>query len=509
MRAYHAKRDDLRPLSTNATPQPLPKSTSTAGYNCPPGATIAQHYKLTAMPASQSAGAPFTILLNSRQVQGSPISTTIGTTNYGLMFVDSSTVQNGKLPAGFSSEPMLLRAKAGDCVQVDLTNGIDLNNSTTAAPFLVQKTVSPFSTPLYQSAYVGMTPQVLTYDATQSNGQPVGYNTPQVAAPGQTVTYYWYAGNLEFNNSGETTKKEPVELGGLNIMPPDPLFQNTQGLFAGMVVEPTGSVACLDFPPSRVSARIYGSGAVTQCPPQSAASPRPLFHEFVSMNQDDMQNSYGVATNDAINYRVEPILFRYGQLSGNQNFLFTNDISCAVSDALINSDPQTPVFQARQGEPMRLRMLHPGGDGNEQVMTLHGHAWQEEPFTNNSLSIGFNPASNALGSRDEHGPNDRFELVARAGGTSGVTGDYLYRTFPAADFQGGMWGIVRVCATLPCPAPQKLSCPPGSATQTTYNTATTGAPSPSSTPAVRNDQFRKRGQREPLPQQQQAAPPQP
>src|SRR5258706_3254608 len=148
----------------------------------------------------------------------------------------------------------------------------------------------------------------------------------------------------------------------------DPLFQNTQGLVAAMVVEPPDTTPCLDFwsttnasASSRASARIYAGNI--HCPALGTVTPKPLFHEFVSVNQDDLQNTYTTSTNDAINYRVEPILFRYGQASGNQNFLFTNDISCAVSNALIENlsiggDPQTPVFQAATGEHVRMRMLH-------------------------------------------------------------------------------------------------------------------------------------------------------
>ncbi len=519
-RAYRRKQDDLVPLSTNPKPAPLPPTTNRAGYSCPPNAPT-RKFRVTAVPASQAVQPGFTIVLNSR---GTKITTNqIGpdgrTYPVGLLYVKTEDLENGVLKAGVPIEPLILRANAGECIQVELTNGIDLANTTTAQTFdNLPKTVSPFlDSKLYASTYAGMTPQVLAYDATHSNGQPVGYNTAQIAAPktasanAGTVTYYWYAGDLELGNDGRPTKAEPVELGGLNIMPPDPLFQNTQGLVAAMVVEPRNTTHCLDWwsntnssASSRASARIY-QGTIP-CPSLGATRPAPLFHEFVSVQQDDLQNSYGTATNDAINYRTEPILFRYNQPSTNQSFLFANDISCAVSNALIGSDPQTPVFQARAGEPMRMRMLHPGGSGNEQVMTLHGHAWQELPFRDHSRTIGDNPTSNWLGSRDLHGPNDRFELVARAGGRSGVTGDYLYRTYPAADFQGGLWGLVRVCDSLPCPPPPQRTCPPGSATTT--SAAPADDPHPTSKPVERSEQFRRRGQSEPPPNAP-STPPQP
>ena len=157
---------------------------------------------------------------------------------------------------------------------------------------------------------------------------------------------------------------------------------------------------------------------------------------------------------------TEPLLFRFGQGSGDGGWLFANDISCKTGNGLAPGDPQTPVFQARAGEALRLRMLHPGGGGNEQVMTVYGHAWQEEPYQKGSTVIGPNQQSNWQGSRDEHGPNDHFEILLKAGGEKAVSGDYLIRTFPSADFQGGLWATLRVCAKLPCPPPPPVKCPP-------------------------------------------------
>jgi hypothetical protein len=530
LRSYQSPQSNLKVLSTNQTPKALPPAASKAGYSCPPGAPIGPHYRITAVPASQAVRPGFSIVLNSRGPMPITTNQTIGSITYptGLLYVNTDDLDsNGILKPGVPIEPLIIRANAGQCVQIDLTNGFDLTNGTTAKLFQLTKTLSPFTNVMYPSTYAGLNAQVMAYDATTSNGQPVGYNTPQIAtpktssSPASTVTYYWYAGDLRWNKDGTLAKSTPIELGGMNLMPSDPLFQNTQGLVAALVVEPAHTTPCLDWwsttnasASSRASARIY-QGSVP-CPALSATTPKPLFHEFVSIQQDDLQNSYSTATNDAINYRTEPILFRYGQPSSNQNFLFTNDISCAVSNGLINSDPQTPVFQVRAGQPMRMRMLHPGGSGNEQVMTLHGHAWQEEPFasgpTGNSITIASNARSNWLGSRDEHGPNDRFEIVSHAGGTFAVTGDYLFHTYPAADFQGGLWGLVRVCDVLPCKAPAVVSCPTGSAMPRTYTAPAAAAEVPRiSEPAERSEQFRKRGQNEPLPSQlpQPPSPPKP
>jgi hypothetical protein len=123
-----------------------------------------------------------------------------------------------------------------------------------------------------------------------------------------------------------------------------------------------------------------------------------------------------------------------------------NGIADALSNSLVSADPETPVFSAPAGMPVRVRMIHPGGNA-EQVVTLHGHNWQEEPYTDDSHVIGTNPKSQSTGSRDAFGPNASFDIVLPgAGGVFAVPGDYLLRTFIATDFQFGMWGLLRVGA---------------------------------------------------------------
>lgn len=151
-------------------------------------------------------------------------------------------------------------------------------------------------------------------------------------------------------------------------------------------------------------------------------------------------------TEQAINYRTEPVAYRYLSPNYLDNSATNSPVGIArvVSDSLVAADPQTPVFVAEAGKPLRMRMLHPAGL-NEQVFVLHGHNWQEEPYTHDSTRIGSNPLSQATGSRDAFGPNASFDVVLdHAGGTEAAQGDYLFRTYIGSDFLGGMWGIVRV-----------------------------------------------------------------
>jgi hypothetical protein len=148
----------------------------------------------------------------------------------------------------------------------------------------------------------------------------------------------------------------------------------------------------------------------------------------------------------AINYRTEPLGYRFvaGNWEENIPAKAPLGISRAVSNTLVLADPQTPVFAASKGTPVRFRMVHPAGT-NEETWTLHGHVWQEEPYTDRSTKIGNNPLSQWLGSRDAFGPNNQFDIVLNsAGGKAEVAGDYLYRSFIETDFFAGLWGLFRV-----------------------------------------------------------------
>ena len=80
------------------------------------------------------------------------------------------------------------------------------------------------------------------------------------------------------------------------------------------------------------------------------------------------------------------------------------------------------------------------------VFNLHGHFWQDEPYTNDSKSIGNNPLSEFKGAQYGVGPSSHYEVIPvnGAGGARRVPGDYLYRTQESFMFDGGIWGIFRV-----------------------------------------------------------------
>jgi len=159
-------------------------------------------------------------------------------------------------------------------------------------------------------------------------------------------------------------------------------------------------------------------------------------------------------TNAAVNYRTEPTYYRYGNLTPN-TFASNGDNDCALSNALVGGDPLTPLFTVDPGAQVRFRLTHPQGTGTSQVFTLNGHVWQRNPYQSFSASIGNNKQSQWIGSRDNHGASDHFDLiVGSAGGRNRIGGDYLYGVFLPDQINPGSWGVMRVAggaaSTKPC-----------------------------------------------------------
>ena len=325
--------------------------------------------------------------------------------------------------------------------------------------------ISTQDTPSFStSRRAGLHAALLDYDVTTSDGMNVGNNPDETVAPGGSKTYEWFAGRYEREESGGF-KPVPAEYGAVNLNPADPLAQHPKGLIGALIVEPVGATWHTD-QNSKASANVS----------YKVDGRARNFREFVAVIQDDVnglsvtgQDQYGKPTTNpangqwtrAFNYKMEPLQYRYVN-SANAAFL-ANDpalapsgIVRAMSDQLTLSDPETPVFAAGAGQAVRIRMLHPAGT-NEQVLTLHGHQWEEEPYKPGTASrvIGHNPQSQHNGSRDSFGPNVSWDLIVGhqdasghvidgAGGAARTKGDYPFRTFIGTDFLVGLWGILRV-----------------------------------------------------------------
>jgi manganese oxidase len=368
-----------------------------------------------------------------------------------ILFVHKEDLdQNGLIKAGVPVEPLILRANAGDCIFLEVNNRLpeempSVSDPSTWGYFTLPMIVEYFNAnDITPSNHVGLTPQLLLYDQVEDSGDNAGFNAPKTAPPGGSVSYKWYAGDVQYQKG--SWKARPMEYGAVNLMPSDPIKHAGRGAVAALIVEPQGARWEED-PGTRASA--------TVTKPDGS-----YFREFVLVMQNsvNLQNDHGPVPNlddaedpedsgqKAFNYRTEPLWKRTGlqpdtSLSRTRNFDFTNVLSSRV-----HGDPQTPVFHARPGEPVRFRFLHGGGNQRNNVFQIHGHGWDMSPYTNNSSVQGKNGWSNWTGSQAGIGPFTKLDLLLTwgAGGAFAQPGDYLYRDQSSFTFDGGLWAIFRV-----------------------------------------------------------------
>jgi len=167
---------------------------------------------------------------------------------------------------------------------------------------------------------------------------------------------------------------------------------------------------------------------------------------------DDAENS----GQKAINYRAEPLWYRGGwgpetPLTGDGPGFRTRlfpQFDQLLHNNWTGGDPETPVFQARAGEDLRFRVVHPSGHTQAHVFEAYGHPWLERPYVtgSNSTRIGTNTTSEWFGTRGGVGPSDHFDGLVPdgAGGKFRITGDYFYRSYSGPRLDAGIWGILRI-----------------------------------------------------------------
>ena len=432
---------DLKTLPNNPTgtaPQFL-NSFEFAGV-CPSFSAPRRDYSVTAITAAQAL-ANGTLVYNSRKGLHDPTA---------ILYVRTADLDSktGKLKAGVPIEPLILRANAGDCVNLTLVNKLPSTLTDLAGFNTLPMIVENFNNnDIKPSNHVGLHPQMLSYFIWHSgDGMNVGNNLTSTVAPGGSITYKWYAGAVEIQADGKRVPR-PIEFGATNLMPADPIKQGSKGAIGALIIEPQGSSWTEDTT-SRASATV-------------STPDGKQFREFVVLLQNDvnLRFSDGSAVPNtaeaedpedsaqkALNYRTEPMWARMNfapqtNLETTRTFDFTN----ALSNSQVGGDPVTPVFTAKAGTPVRFRVVHPSGKQRNNVFTVHGHGWQRSPYVNASAAIGSNALSEWTSAEMGIGPSAHLDApLAKAGGAFLLPGDYLYRTFQSFQFDGGIWGIFRV-----------------------------------------------------------------
>ncbi len=442
MRAYGQSQADLLPLPSN--PNGGKPITNTGDFNgiCPKSAPV-RAIDITAALAKNILH-DGTLIYNHRTNQGGILHDPTA-----ILFVRTNEIGlDGKLIKTYKPEPLVLRANAGECIALTLRNKLPEKAPDLAGFSALPMIIEHFNAnQIVPSSVVGLHPQLVFLDVTRSDGQEVGFNPSQTATPGHAVTYQWYAGDLQISPTGFATPR-PIEFGATNLLSSDPIKHSNKAAIGALIIEPLGSKWEWDAD-SHAAATVYTPAGET-------------IRDFAVVFQNDINLRYAdgsavklIAEGDdsedtghqAVNYRTEPMWKRMNYppetpLTVTRTFDFTD----VLSNTQVGGDPETPVFIAKRTTPTRFRVLQPGGHQRNNVFTLHGHVWREEPYLKDSTVIGANALSEFTGAMMGVGPSAHFNILLRngAGGAFGITGDYLYRTFQSFQFDGGMWGIFRV-----------------------------------------------------------------
>ncbi|WP_044251368.1 multicopper oxidase [Chondromyces apiculatus] len=372
----------------------------------------------------------------------------------------------GLRSGSLAPEPLILRAAAGECVEVTLTNELPntppRHNHWTYGPGIVEG----FNTNQVRSSnHVSLHPQLVSYDVVDSDGANVGMNGTQTVAPGQKRKYTWFAGRVTVTPQGQVVR-EPVELGAVNLRDmADVVNHGMHGAVGVLIVEPQGSTWTTR-PSSRAQAVVQNPGG---------EEGDRAFNELVLVYQDEvalhsdrsefqcadsslfcgtaLPNIGGEIDSDVtghkgFNYRAEPVWARLGVGSEQRLGAIPNLDQRAVLSSAVHGDPATPLFTVKRSDKVRLRILQPSGHRHQHAFAMWGMEWPHNPWAEGSGSrqMGHNDSAFTIGVQSGIGPMTAWNLnpAHRAGGKFQVVGDRLYLDQSSVDLAGGLWGLMRV-----------------------------------------------------------------
>lgn len=332
----------------------------------------------------------------------------------GLLFVPLEEAERAK-EKNYQPKPLILRANAGDWIEVTLHNLFEEQ-----IPYFDYPKV-PLDKAHKPSMRVSLNPQFLTYDPVCSSGINVGYNNrEQTAGVGESIKYLWYA-NQEY---------------GACIIQSFGDMRNHRyhGLFGTIIIEPAGAKWYRN---TSLAGALHEEEAVITPP---GAEP---FRECVVMVQNGIRmldkegglvktarGDEGEEVDDedtgekGYNYRSERFANRLKK-DGRISKVFSSKV---------HGDPATPLFTAYTGDRVVFRTMMPADKPRNVGFVIHGHEWKEQQQDASSRIISVQGGVSI-------GNTFHMELKDKAS----CPGDYLYRSGSLKwDVESGMWGIFRV-----------------------------------------------------------------
>lgn len=297
-------------------------------------------------------------------------------------------------------EPLVIRANAGDCIEVRLTNL--LPEYLKESPFQMET----------KTDIVGYHIHLVKFDTIVADGAANGWNNIAGARKYETLIERFFL-NTELRT----------------VFFHDHLFANSHqqhGVFGALLVEEAGAT----FHDIRTGKEInYGTKAVIKRIDGTSFREFALFvHDFAllfdgegnPLNPPEVPGSHDDPGVMGINYRCEPMRERLKDHS-DPAYIFSS---------IEHGDPATPILETYPGDEMMIRLLD-GAHEEQHAFNLTGMSWKREiadPLSPDvaSQTIGISEAFNIHVTK-QYDP-----------------GDYLYYFGGADDVWLGLWGIIRV-----------------------------------------------------------------
>lgn len=297
-------------------------------------------------------------------------------------------------------EPLVIRANAGDCIEVRLTNLL---------PEFIEE--SPFQMKT-RTDIAGYHIHLVKFDTIVSDGAANGWNNIAGARRYETLVERFFA-DTQLNT----------------VFFHDHLYANSHqqhGVFGALIVEEAGAT----FHDIRTGEKLVsGTKAVIRRKNGTSFREFALFvHDFAllfdkdgkALNPPEVPGSHDDPGVMGINYRCEPMRER----------LKCKEDPAYVFSSLVHGDPATPILETYPGDEMMIRLLD-GAHEEQHAFNLTGLSWEKDVNDITSPEV----AAQTLGISEAF--NIRITKKYRAG-------DYLYYFGGIDDAWLGLWGIIRV-----------------------------------------------------------------
>ena len=297
-------------------------------------------------------------------------------------------------------EPLIIRAHAGDCIEVRFTNLLPLFlNSSRFEP----KTLTDIC---------GFHIHLVKFDTITSDGSANGWCNIAGAYQCQTLIERFYA-DEELNT----------------VFFHDHLFPNSHqqhGLFGALIIEPKGST----FHDIRTGEPIRSGtkAIITRANKTQYREFALAVHDFAylfdrhgkPLNPPEVPGSHDDPGVMGVNYRCEPLRERLKNPQNDPAYIYSS---------IVHGDPATPILETYPGDEMVIRLFQ-GAQEEQHCFNIVGMQWQKE-FTNPRSPI---TASQSLGISEAF--NIRICEYYE-------DGDYMYHFGGIDDIWLGVWGIIR------------------------------------------------------------------